>query len=185
MLRLAKEIANTEAEGPGRRYAIWVQGCPMRCPGCCNPGYLPFEGGYEATVEEVLERILAVPGLEGVSFLGGEPMTQAPELQKLAEQVRARGLTVMVFSGFTMKEIREDPHKKDLLGHIDLLVDGRYNKLQPDTQRRWIGSRNQGLHFLTNRYSPLDPRFSESNTVEIRLTPKGISINGWPHESLL
>src|SRR4051812_10819834 len=52
-LRLAQVIACTEAEGPGRRFAVWVQGCPLRCPGCCNPEMLPFEGGHEVGVDEL------------------------------------------------------------------------------------------------------------------------------------
>jgi anaerobic ribonucleoside-triphosphate reductase activating protein len=44
-LRVAQVVPCTEAEGPGRRFALWFQGCPLRCPGCCNPEMLPFEGG--------------------------------------------------------------------------------------------------------------------------------------------
>jgi len=188
-LRVAMEIASTEAEGPGRRYAIWVQGCPMRCPGCCNPSYLPFEGGEGVDLEALSRRVLETPGIEGISLLGGEPTEQAEALAELAVRCQARGLTVMVYSGYTMKELRlrENPHVTRLLAHTDLLVDGRYNQNQPDSTRRWVGSRNQGMHFLSTRYSPEDSRFREKETVEFRLT-KGstrLTINGWPTKELL
>src|SRR5690606_978090 len=102
------EIADTEAEGPGRRYAIWVQGCPMRCPGCCNPELLRFGGGAATPVADLLDRVLAAHrkrALAGLSLLGGEPFAQALPLAVLAEQVRAAGLAVMVYSGFTLAEL--------------------------------------------------------------------------------
>ena len=49
-LRIAQIVPSTEAEGPGRRFALWFQGCSLRCPGCCNPEMLPFTGGDERTV---------------------------------------------------------------------------------------------------------------------------------------
>ena len=36
-LSVAQIVRCTEAEGPGKRYALWFQGCPLRCPSCCNP----------------------------------------------------------------------------------------------------------------------------------------------------
>ncbi len=36
-LRLGAVLDETLAEGPGLRFAVWVQGCSLRCPGCCNP----------------------------------------------------------------------------------------------------------------------------------------------------
>ena len=36
-LRVAQVVPDTAAEGPGRRFAVWVQGCPLACPGCFNP----------------------------------------------------------------------------------------------------------------------------------------------------
>src|ERR1700677_380389 len=44
MVQVAQIVAMTEAEGPGRRFALWFQGCPLRCAGCCNPEMLPFAG---------------------------------------------------------------------------------------------------------------------------------------------
>ena len=37
VLSVAQIVSCTEAEGPGKRFALWFQGCPLRCPGCCNP----------------------------------------------------------------------------------------------------------------------------------------------------
>lgn len=175
-------MPDTEAEGPGRRFAIWVQGCPLRCPDCCNPELLPFAGGDDWTTESLLERILATPDIEGVTLLGGEPLSQPAAVLELARAVRAAGLTVMVFTGFTMAELRarERSDIDQLLQCIDLLVDGRYEREQPDHRRRWIGSRNQVMHFQSERYTPADPRFMAPQTVEIRLSRGELVVNGWP-----
>ena len=71
-------------------------------------------------------------------------------------------------------------HAAELLSHTDILVDGPYLREQPDTARRWIGSTNQRIHFLTDRYSADDPRWRESNTLELRLVDGAITINGFP-----
>jgi anaerobic ribonucleoside-triphosphate reductase activating protein len=133
-------------------------------------------------VEELARRILATPGIEGLSLLGGEPFAQPGPAAALCERVREAGLSIMVFSGYTLAELRAmaRPDVDRLLATVDLLVDGRYEKEQPDTHRRWIGSRNQVLHFLTSRYSPDDPRFSAPNTAEIHLVDGKLVINGWP-----
>src|SRR5437016_8778220 len=102
LLQVAQMVPCTEAEGPGRRFALWFQGCPLRCPGCCNPEMLPFEGGTRMTVAAVLARVEqahAEHGVEGITLLGGEPLAHAAGAVTLARAVRARGLSVMVFSG--------------------------------------------------------------------------------------
>ena len=53
----------------------------------------------------------------------------------------------------------------------------------PDTRRRWIGSTNQQIHFLSDRYRADDPRWQFSNTLEIRLTGRELSVNGFPARS--
>jgi anaerobic ribonucleoside-triphosphate reductase activating protein len=180
-LNIAQIVPRTEAEGPGHRYAIWVQGCPMRCAGCCNPEMLPFVPKQSMTVSRIVEDVLR-HDVEGVSFLGGEPMSQALALAELAEAVRARDLTVMVFSGWTLAELSamNDPAVERLLRATDLLVDGRYEESLRTTERRWIGSTNQVMHFLSDAYRPGDPRFLMPNHLEIRLAEGAITLNGWP-----
>jgi anaerobic ribonucleoside-triphosphate reductase activating protein len=184
-LRVGHIVPDTEAEGPGRRFAVWVQGCPLHCAGCCNPELFAISGGTPRPTHELADEILATPGIEGVSFLGGEPMSQVAAVLDVVRRVRRGGLSIMVFTGFTLTELRarKQAEVKALLEQIDLLVDGRYQRDMPESRRRWIGSHNQIMHFLSDRYTPLEPRFYESNTVEIRLGSQGLLVNGWPAAS--
>jgi anaerobic ribonucleoside-triphosphate reductase activating protein len=183
-LHVAQIVPVTAAEGPGRRFALWFQGCPLRCPGCCNPEMLPFEGGQTLSLDEIVRQISMAQrdGVEGVTLLGGEPLAHAAGAAALARAVRRIGLTVMVFTGYTLAEARAmaDPAVDDLLTHTDILVDGPYLREQPETERRWIGSANQRVHFLTDRYRTDDPCWRQRNTLEIRLVGTELTVNGFP-----
>lgn len=130
---------------------------------------------------DVIAQVLA-SDTEGVTFLGGEPFAQAEALANVARGVRDAGRSVMVFTGYTLDELHRENRDdvRALLACTDLLVDGRYEAAQRTRTRRWIGSDNQVMHFLTDRYSPLDPRFHEGNHLEIRIRNGEISLNGWP-----
>jgi anaerobic ribonucleoside-triphosphate reductase activating protein len=187
-LHVAQIVPCTEAEGPGRRFALWFQGCPLRCPGCCNPEMLPFEGGDEMTLDEVvglLRATTAEHALEGITLLGGEPLAHAAASTALAKAAHALGLNVMVFSGYVLEEARQmtDPAIAELLAETDILVDGPYVRELPETSRRWIGSSNQRIHFLSNRCDPNDPRWLQPNTLELRLRDGELSVNGFPAHS--
>jgi anaerobic ribonucleoside-triphosphate reductase activating protein len=180
-LNVALIVPATEAEGPGVRFAIWVQGCPLRCPGCCNPEMLGFQR-REAMRASAVARAALGASVEGVTFLGGEPFAQALGLAAVARAVRAGGLSVMVFSGYTLPELRASPEPgvAELLAATDLLVDGRYQEARRTPARRWIGSDNQVMHFLSERYDPGDPRFRGPNQVELRFDGRSVTLNGWP-----
>jgi anaerobic ribonucleoside-triphosphate reductase activating protein len=182
---VADLVAVTEAEGPGKRFALWLQGCPLRCPGCCNPEMLSFDGGEDVSVAELFEQIRqaqAERGVEGVTLLGGEPFVHAGAAALLAAEVQRAGLTVMVFSGFTLAELdaMPEPGVQQLLAHTDLLVDGPYRRELPETRRRWIGSSNQQVHFLSDRYREDDPCWRLPNTLEIRFDGHEVLVNGFP-----
>lgn len=182
--QVAAIVPCTEAEGPGRRFALWFQGCPLRCPGCCNPEYLPFNGGTTRAVDDLcreIERSREQNGVEGITLLGGEPFAHAEAAAALAAAARRLGLSVMVFSGFTLEHLRTtiDPPTAALLAHTDILVDGPYLREQPDITRRWIGSTNQRIHFLTDRYR-FDESWRQRNTLEIRVRGSEVLVNGFP-----
>jgi anaerobic ribonucleoside-triphosphate reductase activating protein len=186
-LRVGARRATTSAEGPGRRYALWLQGCSLRCPGCCNPHLLDGRGGERVSVSRVLREIEAVAAqIEGVTLLGGEPFDQAAALAALGSGVRALGLSLMTFSGFTLEELRarQEDAVDALLEACDVLIDGRYDRAQPESARRWVGSRNQRFHYLSARYSPAIERGGAQAgecTLEVRITPEGrCLVNGWP-----
>lgn len=186
MLRIARLVPRTEVEGPGLRYALWVQGCPIRCEGCFNPHTWDMEGGRLIEVEELIQDIehtrRHTPELEGVTFLGGEPFSQAGALAEAAEKVRGQGLSVVTFSGYDYDTLRASSHPgwKRLLAATDLLIDGPYVKERHDLSRPWTGSSNQQYRFLTAVYRHLEPSLQTiPNKLEIRLHPDGtITANG-------
>lgn len=183
-LQIAQFVRCTEAEGPGKRFAIWFQGCPLRCAKCCNPEFLSFKGGETRLLAEIVNEIDSARalGIEGITLLGGEPFAHAASAAALATAAKQRNLSVMIFSGYTLDEIKRMPAPETaaLLAETDILVDGRYVNEQPDTVRRWIGSTNQKIHFLTDRYRADDPCWRQKNTIEIRLDARSLSVNGFP-----
>jgi anaerobic ribonucleoside-triphosphate reductase activating protein len=188
-LRIHRFLPATSVEGPGLRACIWVQGCSIRCPGCFNPGTWSEKGGYLVTPEELSSEIVATPGLEGVTFLGGEPFDQAEPLAELGRLVRAVGLSVMTFTGYEYGKLRDGdlPGWRELLAITDLLVDGRYLRSSPDHRRPWVGSTNQRFHFLSPRYRHLaDQLESIPDRLEVRLRPDGsVLLNGMAPVGLL
>ena len=186
-LNLASWIPCTEVEGPGRRAALWVHGCDTRCVGCCNPGSLKIVDRALLRPATMIERLLAAHeewGLEGVTFLGGEPFLQAQGLAVVAEAVSRAGLSVMTFTGYTLEELNDLslPGTRGLLAWTDVLVDGPYEALNPDRSRNWVGSTNQRFHYLTDRYnSSIEGVDVPEREVEWRIRDDGrLVVNGWP-----
>lgn len=190
-LNIASRLPCTEAEGPGRRAALWVQGCNKRCRGCCNPSYLQLverELVSASSVIEWLESAHHAHDLEGVTFLGGEPMLQAQGLAVVAQGAQSLGLSVMVFSGYTKTELNvmQLPGVDQLLRYTDVLVDGPYEASLSEISRRWAGSTNQQFHYLTARYDArIESNGEVERVLEVRLGTDGsVFINGWPENFL-
>ncbi|MEH7380474.1 4Fe-4S single cluster domain-containing protein [Bacillus sp. JJ1533] len=185
-IRISRIVKETKVEGPGLRYCIWVQGCPIHCEGCFNPNTWSFDGGTVMTIEEIFHDIEDVlkrnPELEGVTFLGGEPFSQAQPLSILASRVKELDLSIVTFTGYEYEKIKNanNPVWNALLKQTDLLIDGPYIQSQHDLSRPWIGSKNQQYRFLSDVYQHLEPYLlTISNKLEIRIHPNGtISANG-------
>lgn len=148
-IRMSGVVEESIVDGPGIRFTIFVQGCPHRCPGCHNPQTHDFLGGYDDDTDSLFERIIKNPLLDGATFSGGEPFCQARPLAELAVRLRAAGLGVMSYSGFTVEElIREASSENaymELLNSIDYLVDGRFVESLKSYECRFRGSTNQRI----------------------------------------
>ena len=132
-------------DGPGFRYVIFVQGCPHHCKGCHNPESWDPAAGHDMTVGEIFDEVQARTGLRGVTFSGGEPFEQADALADLGRLIKDSGLSLMSYSGYTLEELEErhDPATDELLGMLDMLVDGRYVEAQRNLTLVYCGSENQ------------------------------------------
>jgi anaerobic ribonucleoside-triphosphate reductase activating protein len=121
--------------------------------------------------------------IEGVTFLGGEPLIQAQALSDVAEYAQGRGLSVMVFTGYTYPELLSSkmPGVDKLIRHTDVLVDGVYLVDCPDHKRNWVGSTNQKLHYFSKRYdSAIESDPVGSGAVEFRVKGDHFFANGCP-----
>jgi anaerobic ribonucleoside-triphosphate reductase activating protein len=186
MVRVAHVEPATAAEGPGVRWALWVQGCSIGCAECCNPHLWDPRRGTSIDVDDLIHQMLASPA-QGVTLLGGEPFEQADALAELAVAARAHDRGVMTFTGYRYEVVRrsDDPAWQALLDATDLLVDGPFLQDRLDTRRPWVGSTNQRFIHLSDRYRhvPLD---IGQDRVEIRIRRDGaVAINGWPESALV
>lgn len=148
-LRVAGFEKESIVDGPGIRYVLFLQGCPHRCPGCHNPQTHEMNGGISMTIEEILKDIHSKKYLDGVTFSGGDPFVQPEPLLELAKQLKADGMHLTVYSGFTYEQLQEkgkaDKAIQGLLDTVDLLVDGRFILEKKDLALAFRGSSNQRL----------------------------------------
>lgn len=185
-LNVAKIIDVTQAEGPGLRTAIWVQGCLKRCVGCCNGQFLKIQPADVCDSQMIIEQIAQNQqqyNIEGVTLLGGEPFLQAEGLAEVAQACRKMGLSVMLFSGYQLEELDDARFKgaSQLLKAADVLVDGEYQQALTENVRNWVGSTNQRFHYFTDFYDVSIETRSLTVTNEWRIDAEGnILGNGLP-----
>ena len=147
LVRLAGIEPESIVDGPGYRFAVFVQGCPHACPGCHNPETHDFEGGRLVDTEEIIAHLGKNPLVRGLTLSGGEPMLKAQALLGVAKAAKARGMNVWCYTGYTYEQLMEmnDPAQMALLDVIDVLVDGPYIARERSLDLLFCGSRNQRL----------------------------------------
>ena len=112
-------------DGPGVRYVVFMQGCPMRCMYCHNPDTWDINGGREVTVEEILSEFNANRDFYakgGITVTGGEPLLQMDFLTELFKQAKSQGIhTCIDTSGITFNP--QNTEKMDtLMSYTDLVM---------------------------------------------------------------
>ena len=182
-----KDILNVHAimnlshtNGPGRRMVIWLQGCSLGCIGCFNPDTHSTTPKDLMTTDDLFEKIFINDmDIEGLTISGGEPLDQALPLYHLLRRLRIEtSLSIIVFSGYTLQQIKKISSGPPLLTMMDVLIDGPYLD-QLKTADDFRGSANQRIHLLTDRYGMKD--FEDIPQAEIQIDPQGnLCISGFP-----
>jgi len=184
-LNIMGYVDESEVNGPGSRAVIWVQGCKRQCGDCFNPESWSFEINQLESIDILAEKILSKPGNTGVTFSGGEPFWQAPGLASLAGIVKASGLNVMAFSGFTLEQLRSPQApigSPELLKQLDILIDGPFIKSlalnSPDSP---VSSSNQRVRIFNPDFE--DKITWASDQIEIHVFKDGSRLvtgyRGW------
>lgn len=146
MLDLSGIVSDSIVDGPGIRTTVFCQGCPHHCEGCHNPETWAFGCGTRMEEEDILQIVRENPLCRGVTFSGGEPFAQAEGFTKLARLLKGEGYEVASYSGFTFEQLlRGTPAQRELLGCIDVLIDGPFLLAEKSLEIPFRGSRNQRI----------------------------------------
>lgn len=185
IIKISHIEESTDLLGPFDRFVIWVHGCCFDCEGCLATN--TKNGVYEEVpISELSERIVE-SHCEGITVSGGEPFLQSVALLKLIQAVRQkRDIGVIVYSGFTLAELKQDKNMVALLREIDILIDGKYIK-ELDDNRPYVGSSNQIIHYLSSRYTNVGKAYyaASKRRAEIKLTDKQAILIGVPSHNVL
>ena len=104
-------VPDSIVDGPGLRYAVFVQGCSHHCPGCHNPESQPAEGGTETTLAALLADIRANGLVHDVTLSGGEPFEQPKACAALAAELKRNGYGVWSYSGYLYEDLAKRADK--------------------------------------------------------------------------
>lgn len=149
---------NDIANGVGVRVSLFVSGCTHHCKGCFNAEAWDFQYGepFTPAVEDTILDALAPDYVAGLSLLGGEPMEPAhqrallPFLRRVKERYPQK--TIWCYTGYLLDIELLAPDGRahtavteELIGLLDVVVDGRFEEDKKDIRLRFRGSSNQRI----------------------------------------
>ncbi|MDE6593979.1 MAG: pyruvate formate lyase-activating protein [Oscillospiraceae bacterium] len=153
-------------DGPGIRFVVFFQGCPLRCLYCHNPDTWEFHGknpeaGKEVTAEEILDMYDGVKEFlkdGGLTCTGGEPMAQLPFLTELFRKAHERGIhTCLDTSGITFTPDHTEAYE-ELIKYTDvIMLDIKH--IDDEEHKKLTGHSNRNIlafaRFLSERKKEL------------------------------
>ncbi len=137
-------------DGPGVRYALFLQGCKMRCKYCHNPETWSFSGGEEKTARNVWQRLRSYKNYwrdnGGITVSGGEPLLQIDFLIGLFAQAKKEGVHTCVDTAgepFNTEDL--DLKKLDLLMSLTDLVLLDIKEIDSQKHKELCGYPNENI----------------------------------------
>lgn len=136
-------------DGPGLRFVVFMQGCPLRCAYCHNPDTWQFADGESYTVEQIMQKVRRfapyIKKTGGVTVTGGEPLAQAAFITALFAALKREGFhTALDTSGHGCADDEMQP----LLAVTDLVLADIKFLTEEDYRQHAHGSFAQTVHFL-------------------------------------
>ncbi|MDE5782432.1 MAG: pyruvate formate lyase-activating protein [Lachnospiraceae bacterium] len=142
-------------DGPGVRYVVFFQGCPMRCRYCHNPDTWEISDGKEMEIDEIINNILRNKEFYasgGITATGGEPMVQMEFLTELFRVAKANGIsTCLDTSGIMFNEDDEaQMEKADRLMKVTDLVMLDIKHMDEGEHIKLTGQSNNNVFMFAN-----------------------------------
>ena len=148
-LRINKAHYPVTTLGPGRRIAIWFQGCTLACHGCLSRDTWGFDQGTDLPLSRLLEWVGGLDGpIEGVTLSGGEPFEQPAALRALLAALdrwrrgREPPIDLLAYSGYRLAHLRR--RHADILDCLDAVIAEPFHSDAPSLDP-WLGSANQRI----------------------------------------
>ena len=135
----------SEAQGPGVRYTVWVQGCSIHCPQCSNIDTWDFKNGEEIDVDTLITDIMRMKDLDGITITGGEPLDQYGAVYELCLKLFGK-ISIFITTGYPWEKVSH----QFLWDCVDIVCAGPF-EADKICSGKWMGSSNQELLFLTER----------------------------------
>ena len=153
-MRYAGIIKNDLAAAPGVCTTLFVQGCPIHCPGCHNPESWDFNGGElfeEEAYKKLKEAIQANGFTRTFCIMGGEPLAKNnyEAIDALISRIKQDipDLKIWIWSGYNFKDLEliKDISLKRIFYNINAIVTGPFIQDKRDITLRFRGSSNQEI----------------------------------------
>ena len=134
-------------DGPGIRYVVFFQRCPLRCQYCHNPDTWEFGEGREATAQELIDEYDSYKEFlksGGITATGGEPLAQPEFLAELFSLAKAKGVHTCLDTSAGTYNPNEHTKIDEALKYTDLvMLDIKH--IDPDAHKKLTGRSNENI----------------------------------------
>lgn len=145
-------------DGPGIRFVVFFQGCPLRCSYCHNPDTWDFFGGKETTAEELINEYDSYKEFlrsGGITATGGEPLAQPEFLAELFSFAKSKGIHTCLDTSAGCYDPAEHCAIDEALKYTDLvMLDIKH--IDNEAHKRLTGVGNKNILNFANHLSELE-----------------------------